>query len=86
MTWQDGRHVELDYRTIRSGCRCADCRVGRARSMSEQEWCDQFPEDLTITSIRPVGHYALQLLFSDGHDRGIYPWALFRDFRIGVSE
>jgi DUF971 family protein len=22
----------------------------------------------------PVGHHAVPLVFSDGHDRGIYPW------------
>jgi DUF971 family protein len=27
-----------------------------------------------ITGIRPVGNYALQLEFDDGHDTGIYSW------------
>jgi DUF971 family protein len=30
---------------------------------------------------RALGHYALQLVFSDGHERGIYPWALLRALR-----
>ena len=32
-----------------------------------------------ITAINPVGHYAVQLVFSDGHDSGIYSWSYLRD-------
>jgi DUF971 family protein len=35
-------------------------------------------EDLPLTGASPIGQYALQLLFSDDHDRGIYPWDLPR--------
>jgi len=31
-------------------------------------------EDVSITAIRPVGHYAVCLVFSDGHDSGLYTW------------
>ena len=30
--------------------------------------------NVTIKSIKPVGSYAMQLVFSDGHDSGIYSW------------
>jgi DUF971 family protein len=29
---------------------------------------------VAISDIRPVGNYALQLVFDDGHDTGIYSW------------
>ena len=29
---------------------------------------------VAITAITPVGHYALQLVFDDGHDTGLYAW------------
>ncbi len=32
--------------------------------------------EVGIKAIAPVGHYALQLIFSDGHDSGIYTWSL----------
>ncbi|WP_421996287.1 gamma-butyrobetaine hydroxylase-like domain-containing protein [Reyranella sp.] len=32
-----------------------------------------------ITEIEPVGHYAIRLLFDDGHDTGIYSWAYLRE-------
>jgi DUF971 family protein len=36
------------------------------------------PESLRLVRIEPVGEQALNLGFSDGHDRGIYPWAYLR--------
>ena len=37
-------------------------------------------QDVTITKIIPVGSYAVRLVFSDGHDTGIYSWALLYDY------
>jgi len=31
-------------------------------------------EDVNITAIEPVGNYAIKLVFSDGHDTGLYSW------------
>lgn len=31
-------------------------------------------EDVNITAIEPVGNYAVKLIFSDGHDTGLYAW------------
>lgn len=33
--------------------------------------------NVAIEAIHPVGNYALQLQFSDGHDSGIYSWSYF---------
>jgi DUF971 family protein len=30
--------------------------------------------DVTIRAIEPVGNYAVRLVFSDGHDTGLYSW------------
>ncbi len=29
---------------------------------------------VNIVAIEPVGHYAVKLVFSDGHDSGLYGW------------
>ena len=34
---------------------------------------------VAITKIKPVGNYALQFTFSDGHDTGIYTWKYLYD-------
>ena len=31
-------------------------------------------EEVNITAIEPVGNYAVKLVFSDGHDTGLYSW------------
>ena len=32
--------------------------------------------EVGIKGIAPIGHYAIQLIFTDGHDSGIFTWAL----------
>lgn len=36
-------------------------------------------QPLTITGAEMVGHYAIRLIFSDGHDTGIYSWSYLRE-------
>ena len=31
-------------------------------------------ENVTISAIEPVGHYAVKLVFSDGHQTGLFTW------------
>ena len=37
-------------------------------------------EDVVITGIEPVGNYAVKLIFSDGHDSGLYSWDILHEF------
>lgn len=41
---------------------------------SGQEILQTHKENVTIESIEPVGQYAVKLVFSDGHNTGIYTW------------
>ncbi|WP_144392965.1 gamma-butyrobetaine hydroxylase-like domain-containing protein [Pleionea sediminis] len=36
-------------------------------------------QHIKIQKITPVGHYAIQLTFDDGHDSGLYTWNTLRD-------
>lgn len=40
-----------------------------------QETLQTGKREVTITAIEPVGHYAVQPLFSDGHESGIFTWS-----------
>ena len=31
-------------------------------------------ENVQVTKIEPIGHYAVRLVFDDGHDTGLYTW------------
>lgn len=39
-----------------------------------QEILQAGKKDIGISKLEPVGNYALQLYFSDGHNTGIYSW------------
>ncbi len=39
-----------------------------------QEVLQTGKQNVAITAIRPVGNYALQLVFDDGHDSGLFSW------------
>ena len=35
-------------------------------------------EQVAVTAVQPQGHYAIRLIFDDGHDSGIYTWSLLK--------
>jgi DUF971 family protein len=39
-------------------------------------------KDVNINHIEPVGNYAIQLTFSDGHNTGLYSWDLLYDYGL----
>jgi DUF971 family protein len=39
---------------------------------------------VTITTVEPVGNYAVRLIFSDGHSTGIYSWSYLHE--IGLDQ
>ena len=39
-----------------------------------QEVLQTGKREVNIVTIEPVGHYAVKLVFSDGHDSGLYSW------------
>ena len=41
-------------------------------------------ENVNITAIEPVGHYAVKLYFDDGHSTGIYSWDWL--YRLGTEQ
>jgi len=44
-----------------------------------QETLQTGKREVEIRSVEPVGHYAIQPKFSDGHDTGIYSWDYLYD-------
>jgi DUF971 family protein len=45
-----------------------------------QEVLQAGKKDVQILAVEPVGSYAVQFRFSDGHDTGIYSWDLLYDY------
>jgi len=72
--WGEGKADRATAAALREACRSS--RSVRARING---WAVPAPADLTIVDLRPVGRYAINLVFSDGHDRGIYPWRYLKE-------
>ena len=53
--------------------------VGHGRG---QEVLQTGKQEIAIREIKPVGNYALQLVFDDGHDTGLYSWAYLHELCI----
>ncbi|MDZ5457966.1 DUF971 domain-containing protein [Azohydromonas lata] len=80
LRWPD-RDTALDAGTLRAACRCAGCRAVTLASTGPEA-----RQRVELTGAEPVGHYALQLRFSDGHERGIYPWSMLWELAQGKQE
>ena len=49
-----------------------------------QETLQTGKREVTITAMNSVGHYAIQPLFSDGHESGLFSWAYL--YQLGANE
>ncbi len=68
--FSDGKHFTLPYEFLRVYSPSAEVR-GHGPG---QETLQVGKKDVEITAAEPVGTYAMQLVFSDGHDTGLYSW------------
>jgi len=69
--FSDGAHFELPFEYLRVYSPSAEVR-GHGPG---QETLQVGKHEVVITKIEPVGHYAVRLVFDDGHDTGLYTWA-----------
>lgn len=44
-----------------------------------QETLQTGKENVQVTAIEPIGHYAVRLVFDDGHSTGLYSWTYLHD-------
>lgn len=51
-----------------------------------QETLQTHKQDVTIVKIEPIGQYAIQPHFSDGHNTGIYSWDLLYNYGINQEK
>lgn len=70
IVWDDGRTTRCRLDVLRAACACAVCQ-GHHPSQSLNLQPEQFA-DIRITDLAPVGRYAYHIVWSDGHNTGIY--------------
>ncbi|MBA1200346.1 DUF971 domain-containing protein [Pseudomonas capeferrum] len=73
LRWLDGQITQLSHARLRAACPCSACRAARlGNTITVVE------QGVTVVAIEAQG-YGVQLVFSDGHDRGVYPWVYLRE-------
>jgi len=77
--FEDGTVARLPHARLRAACPCAQCRAQRRAGQS----VDAAPQ-VRLLALEPVGLYALNLKFDDGHERGIYPFQMLVE--LGADE
>jgi DUF971 family protein len=80
IAFDDGRVFKLPFEFLRVYSPSAEVR-GHGPG---QETLQVGKRDVTITRLDPVGHYAVQPVFSDGHASGIYSWSYL--YEIGAEQ
>lgn len=75
ISYENGERYMLDFEYLRVFTPSAEAR-GHGPG---QETLQTGKRNVTIDRIEPVGTYALRLIFSDGHDSGLYSWDLIHN-------
>jgi DUF971 family protein len=80
--WNDGHETLSKLVTVRLACSCTTCNEKRrdnagqlAANFEDLPGSIQHP---TITTIRPVGGYAINFTWGDGHQHGLYTFDALR--------
>ena len=75
ISFDDGKSYRLPCEYLRVYSPSAEVR-GHGRG---QEVLQEGKKEVEIAAIEPVGNYAVKLVFSDGHDTGLYSWDYLYD-------
>jgi DUF971 family protein len=87
IVWADGHSSHFDFAYLRENCPCATCNDERLKKESlggaspafaSSPVLPMFKAKARAQSATPVGQYAIQLSFSDGHSTGIYSYEHLR--------
>ena len=70
VSFDDGARFDLPYEYLRVYSPSAEVK-GHGPG---QEVLQIGKEQVGISRIEPIGHYAVRLVFDDGHDTGLYSW------------
>ncbi len=78
--WADGTESFIPLAALRRACPCAGCQGERDVLGQLHKGPDRplTPASFRLLRIVPVGGYALQPIWADGHDSGLYTFDYFR--------
>ena len=80
VAFDDGAVFSLPFELLRVYSPSAEVR-GHGQG---QEVLQTGQRDVSITALEPVGHYAVQPHFSDGHNSGLFSWPYL--YHLGAEQ
>ena len=66
------REMRLDPARVRKSCRCAAC-VDELTGTQRLD-VNSIKSDISVISMKEQGNYAVQIVWSDGHSSGVFPY------------
>lgn len=88
ITWSDGQIRRYTPTELRDRCPCATCREKRKAESVEPDLLPvlsmEEAQPSKVAGMRPVGNYAYNIQFNDGHDTGIFTLDFLRE--LGTEE
>ncbi len=80
--WKDEHVSRYPLHGLRKACPCVVCKGGHAHMSVPTNPAVFFEKPTRITHIQniaPIGNYAIQIQWSDGHNSGMYKWETLRE-------
>jgi DUF971 family protein len=83
IAWEDGHTSHFDFAYLREECPCATCNDERGKKEALKSIAPGFVSSAALPmfkpkpkaqSATPVGNYAIQISFTDGHSAGIFSY------------
>ena len=76
IAWSDDSESRYNAAELRRACPCAGCIDEWTGKKTLKD--ESISDDVSFSRISIVGRYALNFHFSDGHETGIYTFAMLR--------
>jgi DUF971 family protein len=83
--WQDGHESSYPFDLLRKECPCALCNDQRSKpaapvglNLAVLSGPVIRAGEIQVTEVKPIGRYAVNFAWSDGHDSGIYSYSFLR--------
>ncbi len=79
VTWNDGHESLYPFSDLRFHCPCASCQKRPEEAGPLQVKRLEIGDPNMLVEVIPVGTYALQFVWGDGHGAGYYAFDYLRD-------
>ena len=83
--WKDGHHSQYALGYLRDECPCATCTGAHGTAPQKSDYSapqstpfQMFKPAIKMLHVEAVGHYAIRIDWSDGHNTGIYSFEHLR--------